>query len=182
MYKFIKSACSPGTAALSRQQCRRQRNGQPALLYRGSICNAYDPAVQRQWLWLLLALAVLRLLLSPFIRAGLLHELHQERSRRAWSVLFSRHETLRPAGPLFSLAEWALALLPLYWLLPAMYRHAPVRILDYPLLLTLVPYVLGWLSISFHPQAAAVYAVRLYRRYRHVLFTADLSEGSACTP
>lgn len=50
------------------------------LLYyvEGQFSLNTDPAI-RTWLWMFLGLVVLRLLLSPFIRAGLLHELHQER-------------------------------------------------------------------------------------------------------
>lgn len=46
---------------------------------------------------------------------------------------------------LFSLAEWLLAAAPLYWLLPKMYGLLLSGILDYTLLLRLVPYVLAWL-------------------------------------
>lgn len=55
-------------------------SGMGRLLYyiEGQFSLNTDPAI-RTWLWMLLGLVVLRLLLSPFIRAGLLHELHQER-------------------------------------------------------------------------------------------------------
>ncbi|MFC6647564.1 hypothetical protein [Paenibacillus rhizoplanae] len=79
LYKFIKSAVVP--VLLRYPDANAGGSGIGRLLYyiEGQTALRTDPAVQH-WLWLLLALTVLRLLLTPFIRAGLLHELHQERA------------------------------------------------------------------------------------------------------
>lgn len=148
LYKFIRSAVVP--VLLRYPDADAGGSGIGRLLYyiEGQSALRSDPAVQ-QWLWLLLALSLLRLLLSPFIRAGLLHELHQERAGERGLFFFPGMKRYGLPVLLFSLAEWLLTLLPLYWLLPAMYRHLLSGILDYPELLRLVPYVLGWLLYLF---------------------------------
>ncbi|MEI2395857.1 hypothetical protein [Paenibacillus phytohabitans] len=148
MYKFIKSAVVPVLLRYPDANAGGSSIGRLLYYIEGQAALHTDPDV-RQWLWLLLALTVLRLLLSPFIRAGLLHELHQERAGERGLFFFPGMKRYGLPVLLFSLVEWALALLPLYWLLPKMYRLLLNGILDYPLLLTLVPYVLGWLVYLF---------------------------------
>lgn len=148
MYKFIKSAVVPVLLRYPDADAGGSSIGRLLYYIEGQAALHTDPDV-RQWLWLLLALTVLRLLLSPFIRAGLLHELHQERAGERGLFFFPGMKRYGLPVLLFSLVEWALALLPLYWLLPKMYRLLLNGILDYPLLLTLVPYVLGWLVYLF---------------------------------
>jgi hypothetical protein len=148
MYKFIKSAVVPVLLRYPDADAGGSSIGRLLYYIEGQAALHTDPDV-RQWLWLLLALTVLRLLLSPFIRAGLLHELHQERAGERGLFFFPGMKRYGLPVLLFSLVEWALALLPLYWLLPKMYHLLLNGILDYPLLLTLVPYVLGWLVYLF---------------------------------
>ncbi|AIQ26869.1 hypothetical protein P40081_00520 [Paenibacillus sp. FSL P4-0081] len=148
MYKFIKSAVVPVLLRYPDANAGGSSIGRLLYYIEGQAALHTDPDV-RQWLWLLLALTLLRLLLSPFIRAGLLHELHQERAGERGLFFFPGMKRYGLPVLLFSLVEWALALLPLYWLLPKMYRLLLNGILDYPLLLTLVPYVLGWLVYLF---------------------------------
>ncbi|WNS42145.1 hypothetical protein [Paenibacillus sp. MMS20-IR301] len=148
MYKFIKSAVVP--VLLRYPDASAGGSGMGRLLYyiEGRTALYSDPAVLR-WLWLLLGLSLLRLLLSPFIRAGLLHELHQERAGARGLFFFPGMKRYGLPVLLFSLVEWALILLPLYWLLPAMYPLLVSGILNYPQLLLLAPYVLGWLIYLF---------------------------------
>lgn len=148
MYKFIKSAVVPVLLRYPDADAGGSSIGRLLYYIEGQAALHTDPDV-RQWLWLLLALTLLRLLLSPFIRAGLLHELHQERAGERGLFFFPGMKRYGLPVLLFSLVEWALALLPLYWLLPKMYRLLLNGILDYPLLLALAPYVLGWLVYLF---------------------------------
>ncbi|NQX49754.1 hypothetical protein HQN87_31110 [Paenibacillus tritici] len=148
LYKFIKSAVVP--LLLRYPDADAGGSGIGRLLYyiEGQSSLRTEPAVQH-WLWLLLALTLLRLLLTPFIRAGLLHELHQERAGARGLFFFPGMKKYGLPVLVFSLVEWALTLLPLYWLLPRMYRLLLGGILEVPLLLKLVPYVLGWLLYLF---------------------------------
>lgn len=64
---------------------------------------------------------------------------------------------------IFSLIEWVLALLPLYWLAPKMYGLFLSSFLNSSLLLHLVPYVLAWLIYIF--------MVRLFLLYMQFGYT-----------
>lgn len=75
----------------------------------------------------------------------------------------------------FSLIEWALTLLPLYWLLPRMYRHLLSGVLDVQLLLKLVPYVLGWLLYLF-----LVRKLLLYMQFGYTAGTGMFSSLLIC--
>ncbi|WP_438497924.1 hypothetical protein [Paenibacillus sp. IHBB 3054] len=144
LYRFVRSALIP--VLLRYPDTHAGGSGIGRLLYyiEGQTALGTDPGVLR-WLWLLLALSALRLLCSPFIRAGLLHELHQERKGERGMFFFPGMKLHGLPVLLFSLAEWLLAAAPLYWLLPKMYGLLLSGILDYTLLLRLVPYVLAWL-------------------------------------
>ncbi|MBT2292267.1 hypothetical protein J7E73_24695 [Paenibacillus albidus] len=144
LYGFIRSAVVPvllrypdedaGGSAISR------------LLYyiEGQFGLTTNPEIQH-WLWMLLALAVLRLMLSPFIRAGLLHELDQERQGARGLFFFPGMRKYGLPILLFSLVEWILVLLPLYWLAPKMYGLLLTSFMDYTQLAQLLPYLLAWL-------------------------------------
>lgn len=114
----------------------------------GQLSLSTDPDVQR-WLWMLLAITVLRLLLSPFIRAGLLHELHQESKGERGLFFFPGMKLYGLPIMIFSLVEWLLALLPLYWLAPKIYKLLLSSFLDYTLLVRISPYLLVWLVYIF---------------------------------
>lgn len=122
-----------------------------------------DPAVLH-WLWLLAGLTGLRLLLSPFIRAGLLYELHQEREGQRGLFLFPGMKKYGLSVLLFSLVEWGLALLPVYLFAPKMYMLLLSSFLDYRLLLSVIPYFLAWLVY--------VYVIRILLLYMQFGYTA----------
>lgn len=134
------------------------------LLYyvEGQFSLNTDPEI-RNWLWMFLGLVLLRLLLSPFIRAGLLHELHQERKGERGLFFFPGMKLYGFPVFIFSLIEWVLALLPLYWLAPKMYGLFLSSFLNSSLLLHLVPYVLAWLIYIF--------IVRLFLLYMQFGYT-----------
>lgn len=129
-----------------------------------------DPAVLH-WLWLLAGLTALRLLLSPFIRAGLLHELHQEREGQRGLFFFPGMKKYGLPILLFSLVEWVLALLPVYWFAPKMYMLLLSAFLDYRLLLSAIPYLLAWLVY--------VYVIRILLLYMQFGYTAGTGMFSA---
>ncbi|MEK3839365.1 hypothetical protein [Paenibacillus sp. FSL R7-0128] len=174
LYKFIKSAVVP--VLLRYPDANAGGSGIGRLLYyiEGQTALHTDPAVQH-WLWMLLALTVLRLLVTPFIRAGLLHELHQERDGARGLFFFPGMRKYGLPVLVFSLIEWALTLLPLYWLLPRMYRHLLSGVLDVQLLLKLVPYVLGWLLYLF-----LVRKLLLYMQFGYTAGTGMFSSLLIC--
>ncbi|MBY0014319.1 hypothetical protein [Paenibacillus typhae] len=170
LYRFVRSAVIP--VLLRYPDTHAGGSGLGRLLYyiEGQAALGGDPAVQR-WLWLLLGLSLLRLLISPFIRAGLLHELHQERKGERGLFFFPGMRLYGLPVFLFSLAEWLLSALPLYWLLPKMYTLLLGGLLDYKLLLKFLPYLLAWMLY--------LYIVRTVLLYMQFGYTAGTGMFSA---
>lgn len=162
MYKFVKSAVVPLLLHYPDAHAGGSTTGRLLYYIEGQMALSTDPAVQR-WIWMLLALSVLRLLLSPFIRAGLLHELHQERKGERGLFFFPGMKLYGLPVLLFSIVEWVLAALPLYFLFPKIYSLLLSGIFDYRLLMKLVPYVLAWLVY--------LYMVRLMLLYMQFGYT-----------
>lgn len=156
MYKFVKSAVVPVLLRYPDQHAGGSGLGRLLYYVEGQFALGSDPAVQH-WLWMLLALSAARLLVSPFIRAGLLHELHQERKGERGMFFFPGMRLYGLPVMLFSLIEWVLAALPLYWLFPKMYNLLLSGILDYRQLLKLAPYVLAWLVYLFFIRKLLLY-------------------------
>lgn len=144
LYKFVKSAVIPILLRYPDIHAGGSNMGRLLYYIEGQSALATNPDVQ-QWIWLLLGLAALRLLLSPFIRAGLLHELHQERKGERGLFFFPGMRLYGLPVLLFSVVEWVLAAAPLYWLLPKLYNLLLSGILNHNELLKLIPYVLAWL-------------------------------------
>ncbi|GGG09848.1 hypothetical protein GCM10010912_62850 [Paenibacillus albidus] len=174
LYGFIRSAVVPvllrypdedaGGSAISR------------LLYYidGQFGLTADPEIQH-WLWMLLALAVLRLMLSPFIRAGLLHELDQERQGARGLFFFPGMRKYGLPILLFSLVEWILVLLPLYWLAPKMYGLLLTSFMNYTQLAQSLPYLLAWLLYLY-----IVRLLLLYMQFGYIAGTGIFTSLLVC--
>ncbi|WP_052380631.1 hypothetical protein [Paenibacillus camerounensis] len=156
LYRFVRSAVIPMLLRYPDTHAGGSALGRLLYYIEGQAALSGDPAVQR-WLWLLLALALLRLLVSPLIRAGLLHELHQERKGERGLFFFPGMKTYGLPVFVFSLAEWLLSALPLYWLLPKLYSLLLGGLLDYKLLLRLLPYLLAWMLYLYIIRTALLY-------------------------
>ncbi|NUU59218.1 hypothetical protein [Paenibacillus agri] len=163
MYGFVREAVV--SVLLRYPDHNAGGSGMARLLFyiEGQHSLTSDPDVQR-WLCLLLGLTLLRLLISPFIRAGLLHELHQERSGERGLFFFPGMKKHGLSVLIFSLVEWLLALLPVYWFAPKIYTLLLSSLMDYKLLLNGVPYILAW--------CAYVYVIRLLLLYMQFGYTA----------
>lgn len=163
IYGFIRSAVVPILLRYPDQDAGGSEMGRLLYYIEGQFSLNSDPSI-RTWLWMLLGLAILRLLLSPFIKAGLLHELHQERKGERGLFFFPGMKIYGGTVLIFSIIEWVLALLPLYFVAPKMYGLFLSSFLNYPLLLQLVPYILVWLIY--------VFIVRLFLLYMQFGYTA----------
>lgn len=148
MYRFVRAAVVPILLHYPDSNAGGSAMGRLLYYIEGQISLTTDPSVST-WLWMLLGLSALRLLLSPFIRAGLLHELHQERNGERGLFFFPGMKRYGLPVLIFSLIEWVLIVLPLYWLAPKMYGLLLSSVLDYTMLLKLLPYLLVWLVYMF---------------------------------
>lgn len=162
IYGFIRSAVIPILLRYPDQNAGGSEMGRLLYYIEGQFSLNSDPSI-RTWLWMLLGLAILRLLLSPFIKAGLLHELHQERKGERGLFFFPGMKIYGGPVLIFSIIEWVFSLLPLYFVAPKMYGLFLSSFLNYTLLLQLVPYVLAWLVY--------VFIVRLFLLYMQFGYT-----------
>jgi len=156
MYGFVRDAIVPILLRYPNEEAGGSGMGRLLYYIEGQFSLSGDPAVQR-WLWMLLALCALRMLLSAFIRAGLLHELHQESKGERGLFFFPGMKLYGLPILVFSLIEWLLALLPLYWLGPVIYKLLMSSFLDYKLLWEICPYLLGWLCYIFIMRLCLLY-------------------------
>lgn len=148
MYGFVRAAVVPILLRYPDSNAGGSAIGQLLYYIEGQSSLNSDPSV-RTWVWMLIGLSILRLLLSPFIRAGILHELHQERKGERGMFFFPGMRIYGMPVLVFSLIEWILTLLPLYWLAPKMYGLLLSSVMDYTILLKLLPYLLAWLVYMF---------------------------------
>lgn len=148
LYGFVRSAIVPILQLYPDSDAGGSEIGRLLYLIEGQASLHSDPAI-RGWLWMLVGLIILRLLLSPFIRAGLLHELHQEREGKRGLFFFPGMRLYGLPVLIFSIIEWVLALLPIYWFAPVIYELLLSSIVDSSFLLQFAPYLLIWLIYVF---------------------------------
>lgn len=163
LYRFVRSAVIPVMQHYPDADAGGSALGRLLFYIEGQFALSSDSAVHG-WLLMLLALSLLRLLASPFIRAGLIYELHQESKGERGLFFFPGMKLHGLSVLLLSLVEWLLALLPLWWLAPKVYGLLLSSVMDYSKLLTVVPYILAWLVY--------LYLVRLFILYMQFGYTA----------
>ncbi|MFD1776513.1 hypothetical protein [Paenibacillus rhizophilus] len=148
LYRFVRSAVVPALLRYPSENAGGSAAGRLLYYIDAQLSLSSEPDVRR-WLWILLILAGVRLLATPFIRAGLLHELHQESRGERGLFFFPGMKKYGLPVLLFSAAEWMLSLLPLYWLLPKGHRLILSSYWEPALFLKLLPFILGWLLYVF---------------------------------
>ncbi|MDT3429013.1 hypothetical protein J2Z22_004609 [Paenibacillus forsythiae] len=148
LYRFVRSAVVPALLRYPSENAGGSAIGR-LLYYIEAQLSLSSGTDARRWLWTLLILAAVRLLATPFIRAGLLHELHQESRGERGLFFFPGMKKYGLPVLLFSAAEWVLTLLPLYWLLPKGYRLILSSYWEPAMLLRILPYLLAWLLYVF---------------------------------
>lgn len=164
LYRFIRSAVVPALLRYPSENAGGSASGRLLYSVEAQLGLLHDPAVLR-WLWTLLILAAVRLLLTPFIRAGLLYELHQESRGERGLFFFSGMKKYGLPILLFSAIEWVLTLLPLYWLLPKGLQLLHTSPSGPSLLLTALPVLLAWLLY--------VWLIRLLLLYMQFGYTGE---------
>lgn len=97
------------------------------------------------YLWLLGGLLAARMLLTPFIQAGLAYSLHHTQDSRGTHFLRGIRLAWKPMLALYA-AEMALLLAPAWWLLPIASRLLHTSGSGELLLLNASPYLCGWLA------------------------------------
>lgn len=96
------------------------------------------------YLWMLGGLLAARMLLTPFIQAGLAYSLHHTCDDRGTHFLRGIRRAWKPMMALYA-AEMTLLLAPAWWLLPVISRLLHTSGSGEQLLLSALPYLCGWL-------------------------------------
>ncbi|MBY9082418.1 hypothetical protein KIH86_27595 [Paenibacillus sp. HN-1] len=164
LYRFIRSAVVPALLRYPSENAGGSASSRLLYSVEAQLGLIHDPAVMR-WLWTLLILAAVRLLLTPFIRAGLLYELHQESRGERGLFFFPGMKKYGLPILLFSVIEWILTLLPLYWLLPAGLRLLHTSPSGSALLVKAISAFLVWLLY--------VWLIRLLLLYMQFGYTGE---------
>lgn len=100
----------------------------------------------------IIAMIGLRILLSPFIQAGILYGLVPEGSRKSGLSLFRGMQQFGKPVFLFYIVEWLLIISPAYFIFPKLSHHFVTLIqqgITLPHLLTVTAYLALWLSYSW---------------------------------
>ncbi|MOA06132.1 hypothetical protein D3C78_1257550 [compost metagenome] len=104
------------------------------------------------YFWLLIGMVAIRMLLTPFIQAGILYGLTPVDSRKSGLTLFRGMKEFWKPVFLFFLLELILISLPLLWILPKVYALWPSLIYTSGGLLPILKacgYLLGWFCYGF---------------------------------
>lgn len=120
----------------------------------------HNPEIHK-YLWLFIAMLVIRMLLTPFIQAGILYGLTPPDSRKSGLTLFrGMREFWRPVI-LFFLLELILISIPLLWIVPRLYSLWPSLLYTSGSLtpiLKLGVYLLGWMVYCFLVRQCLLFA------------------------
>lgn len=115
-----------------------------------------NPEVHR-YLWILGAMLLLRMLISPFIQAGLLYSLqHFNHSEERVPFIRGIKNLWKPMLLIHTIRT-VLLLLPAYWLAPKLYSIFMDGFHSLQLLLPGIPYVAGWIVYGWVIHHAFLY-------------------------
>lgn len=194
-YRFVKEGLIALMLRYPAEAAGGSALGRVLYYIEGRMNLAADPDVRR-WLLILLALCAFRLLVSPLIRAGLLHELHQESKGERGLFFFPGMRRYGLPVLIFSAAELLLLLLPFYWTGPRLYEKLLSGFFDYTAWLRLLPFAAGWLLYAFFVKLSVLHMqfgytsgqgmfVSLLRLWLHLIPAAGtalmLGAGNAAT-
>ena len=99
--------------------------------------------------WLLAGLLLIRMILTPLIRAGIFYNLHQEAKGERGLFFFTGMRKLWKPVTLFYLVELILTFAPGYWILPKILPILLNGIQEPVFLLHALPYATGWFLYAY---------------------------------
>lgn len=111
----------------------------------------HNPEIHK-YVWFLIAMLVVRVLLTPFIQAGILYGLIPPESRKSGLTLFRGMREFWMPVTLFFLLELILVSIPLFWIVPRVYSLWPSLLFTNGFttpILKLGGYLLGWMLYCF---------------------------------
>jgi hypothetical protein len=146
LYRLVHSAVTP----LLMRYPDPPPNELSQLLYyiEGKMSLATSGKVH-MYLGILLLMFLIRLLLTPFIHAGIFHGLHREREGEIGLYFFQGMKRHGKTVLLFHLFEWGLMAVPAYWIVLKVYRTILSGMPMETIALQLLPYIAAWLLYNY---------------------------------
>ncbi|HEY2493634.1 MAG TPA: hypothetical protein VGI33_12095 [Paenibacillus sp.] len=141
LYRLVKSAVVP---LFLRYPDPPPNELSQILFYVEGQLSLTNNQTVHSFLWMLLAMLLLRMIVTPLIHAGILYGLHQERLGERGLFFFEGIRKLWKPMALLYWIEIGLVLAPAYWLIPKLYNMALTAVISPSTWLQAVPYVLAW--------------------------------------
>lgn len=158
LYRFVQSAIIP----LLLRYPDSSDLGQ-ALFWIESQIALDNNSTVHMYLWILLGVALLRMLTTPFIRAGIYESLHAHNQEPGNLAFFRGMKLHWRSSLLYYAIETCLILLPVFWLVPQLYPIAVGAIQSPVQLLHLFPYAVAWFVYGWLIRQSI-----LYMQFAHV--------------
>lgn len=154
LFRMVQSAVVP----LLRRYPEPDAGELSTLLFKmeSQLSLSTHPEVHR-YLWILGAMLLLRMLISPLIHAGLMYSLqHFEQTDERIPFVKGIRQLWKPIL-LLQTVRTLLILLPGYWLLPKLYAILMDGFHSLALLLPAIPYIAGWIVYGWIVHHALLY-------------------------
>ncbi|CAM3115286.1 hypothetical protein PASE110613_17250 [Paenibacillus sediminis] len=103
----------------------------------------------RLYLWMLIGMLLLRMIVTPLIRAGIYNGLIQARDEEKGLPFFTGMKKLWKPVILFYWLEIILLCTPAYWIIPKLKPILLGSIHNAPMLLHTLPYIAGWFIYGY---------------------------------
>jgi hypothetical protein len=142
LYRFVRQIIEP---VLHRYPGGSLSGASVTLFYAESEFRLLKTDLSFSYLWWLCALLLLRMLLTPVLKAGILFSLHQTNLNSGYRF-FLGMKKLSKAFIGYYIIQIGLTLLPLYWLLPFAAVKFKEAVSYTELLWELLPYTIGMLG------------------------------------
>ncbi|SFS98312.1 hypothetical protein [Paenibacillus sp. 453mf] len=145
LYKMVSSAVIP---LLMRYPNPPPHELSQILFWLEGQISLSTSSTVHDYVWLLVLMFILRMLITPLIRAGLFHSLHEDESTRGFSFFRGTLKHWKKTSLLY-LIEIVLLLLPAYWIIPKVLPLLLNAVYNQNILLQAAPYVILWIIYAY---------------------------------
>ncbi|KOR75790.1 hypothetical protein [Paenibacillus solani] len=146
LYRLVKSAVVP--LLMRYPDSAPNELSRLLFFYEGEMSLSLSNTVHTYG-WLLAGLLLIRMVLTPLIRAGIFYNLHQEAKGERGLFFFIGMRKLWKPVALFYLVELILTFVPGYWILPKVLPILLSGVREPILLLHALPYAAGWFLFAY---------------------------------
>jgi hypothetical protein len=154
LYRLVQPAVVP---LLLRYPNQGQNELGQTLFWMESQIALTDNWEVHMYLWVLLGVAVLRMLITPFIRAGIYQSLHTHATEPESLSFFQGMKHHGLSSLLYYLVELGLLLLPAFRVVPKLYLIVAGALQSPSYLLHALPYVIGWIAYGWFIRQCILY-------------------------